>query len=526
MLDRIRAKILHAASPFRLAVLAIIILIALDLELAMANPLWTGGVIVFVSGLYSVWRPSEWQLRHSMSGDDKMIVPLRRSRIAAKIEWLMQFSSEDLNENMRYGDPDGSPSAVEFEMDRSIMVLGETGSGKSKAIEILAHQMQSDEDEPVVAFDYKEDYQRFFPNTVRVSSRNSDVFWNVFLEMRNEEDASEIAAAVFSTAENNYFTNSAEQVFADVLRMLRRWGDQDDRQPSNADLVKYLETADTDTLREDLDEAELSAAKHLPEDAEAAKNIVSNLEMTVTQVFSGDFAEDGSFSIREYMQNPQGETLILDFPRDKSESVKPIFRFFVDYSIRFGLLEEERGAFFILDEFAALPQLGQLERLVNAGRAYNCYVVLGVQSISQLNKVYGRDGAKALLSGLAQEVHLRVGEESVDYWRRRIGKERRVRGTGENQRVSEEHIISAQQIMNLEAGRGIIHTKEGWQRGKLFMLSEVNGRLLPREQSTFQRIRRYRRRIENRIAASDSEGAGEAIAADDADQTAIEETDE
>lgn len=93
-------------------------------------------------------------------------------------------------------------------------------------------------------------------------------------------------------------------------------------------------------------------------------------------------------------------------------------------------MEDERPSYYILDEFAALPKLDILERLINAGRAYNCYAILGVQAVPQLHDTYGKDKADSLLSGLAQEIHLRVGQGSVEYCRQRIGRERVKRNVG------------------------------------------------------------------------------------------------
>jgi energy-coupling factor transporter ATP-binding protein EcfA2 len=442
----------------------------LSLSLALAAPRVSAGQATFslpavagsvlLSAGYWYWRPSHYQLRHRLS-EDILVVPFK--------------DSGDSN-----GDPAGSSRAAEFETDRSMLVFGETGSGKTEAIKLLAHQMQADPDEAFVIFDYKEDYQTFFADDdlLRLSSRDSDVTWNVFCELKNREDCDEIAEAVFAGTENNYFTNAATQVFADILRFLYQRGYRHDYTPTNKDLVDFLADTDAEDLRKFLEEENLSSKKHIPKGAEASLNIVSNLEERVNKVFTGDFAEHGYFSIRDYMNDPEGKKLVLDFPIERSSSVQPMFRLFIDWSIRFGLTTE-RGSYYVLDEFAALPELDMIERLINAGRAYNCYAIMGVQAISQLHERYGNDSADSLLSGLAQEIHLRVGDQaSVKYWRQRIGRERVERGDGDNKRVTEEYPIGENTIQNLEAGRGIVHTIEGWQRGRLYMLEEVEDRLL------------------------------------------------
>ncbi|UPM43833.1 type IV secretory system conjugative DNA transfer family protein [Halocatena salina] len=424
-------------------------------------------------GIY--WRVgrTEYQLRHQLY-EDIMLVPLTEA-------------------GDRYGDPAGSQRAVQFEMDRSVLVLGETGSGKTEAIKVLAHQLQAEPDEAFVVFDYKQDYRTFFPaeNVVRLSSDDSDVIWNVFEEIEDDGDCDEIAKAIFVGAEvdNDYFTNAATQVLADVLRLLRIRADRSDVEPSNEDLVKFLNDVDVDHLREGFIEENLSSKKHFPATVEASSNIVSILEERVKTVFRGDFSKDGSFSVRKYMADPDGQILLLDFPIQQSASVQPIFRLLIDWSIRFGL-DDERDSYYILDEFAALPELDMLERLINAGGAYNCYAILGVQAIPQLRDTYGTDKADSLLSGLAQEIHLRVGQGSVEYCRKRIGREHVERNVGPDDderlvevdddiRVFEEYPIEEDTLQNFEAGRGIVHTPSGRQRGRLYLLDAISGRLLP-----------------------------------------------
>ncbi|RRJ28786.1 type IV secretory system conjugative DNA transfer family protein [Halocatena pleomorpha] len=447
--------------------------------------------VMLVSGLGVLaiyWRfgRTEYQLRHRLY-EDIIFVPLT-----------------DAGE--RHGDPPGSKRAVQLEMDRSVLVLGETGSGKTEAIRVLAHQLQADPDEAFVIFEYKKDYQTFFggDNIIRLSSRNSTHVWNVFHEIEDDEDYGEVANAIFTGTEvnNDYFTNAAAQVFEDVLRLMQI---RADGPLTNADLLTFLDGADVDLLRKGFLLEDLSAQKHLPPDVEASSNIVSILEERVKAVFRGDFAKEGTFSVREYMANPQGRVLLLDFPIQQSSSVKPIFRLLIDWSIRFGL-EDERGSYYILDEFAALPKLDMLERLVNAGRAYNCYAILGVQAIPQLRDTYGRDKADSLLSGLAQEIHLRVGQGSVDYCRKRLGRERVERTVGDNDnnglwnepdendiRVFEDYPIGEDTFQNFEAGRGIVHTPAGRQRGRLYLLEDIEGRLLPAERAGLRT--RVRKRV-------------------------------
>lgn len=158
----------------------------------------------------------------------------------------------------------------------------------------------SDVDSLIETIENDPDYQTFFAeeNIIRHSSRDSTVTWNVFREIEGDDDCGEIAKAIFAGAEtdNDYFTNTATQVLADVLRLF--WRDPDGPPPTNEDLVTFLQEADVDLLRNAFETEDLLGKKHLPEGIEASSNIVSILEERVKAVFRGDFAEEGIFSVR------------------------------------------------------------------------------------------------------------------------------------------------------------------------------------------------------------------------------------
>lgn len=430
-------------------------------------------------GLLTVyWRVgrTEYQLRHRLY-EDIMLVPLTETGV-------------------RHSELSGSRWAVQFKIDRSMVVFGETSGGKTEAIKVLAHQIQADPDEAFVIFGSKQDYHPVFPenNVITLSSQNATVTWNVFEEIKADSEYEEIATAVFDNAEieNDYFTNAAAQVLADVLRLLERRAENKDKTPTNAYLLGYLDGADADFLRKEFEREGLSSKKHLPPDVEASSNIVSILEERVNAVFRDDFAEAGRFSVREYMAAPQGQVLLFDVPIQQSASVQGIFRLLIDWSIRFGF-EDDRGSYYILDEFAALPELERLERLIRAGQASNCYAILGVQAIPQLRDTDGRDKTDSLLSGLSQEICLRVGQGSVEYCRKRIDQEHVERNIGSEEewpvvvnendkRVVEDYPIGEDTPQNCKTGRSIVHIPAA-QRGCFYLLDAINDRLLPADRS-------------------------------------------
>lgn len=406
--------------------------------------------------------------------------------------------------------------------DRSILALGETGSGKTEAIKLLTYQFQTDDTDPFVVFDYKDDYKQFFGSSTRtdggdtpsdiypddlvvLSLENSTHYWNIFQEAESEADFEEIGRSLFAADEKNsqnpYFPKAARQVFVAVLKLMDRsdaW-----EYPTNEDLMAYFEQKDLESIHKELkNHPDLRgvAANINIEAEQQSLGVYGHLQTVIREIFKGDFRENPhegeGFSIREYMADPNGRTLILDFPTDSGDSIKPAFRLFIDWAIRFGLDDNTRDSYFLLDEFATIPGLERIERLVNAGRARNAYGILGVQAKTQLFATYGENEGEAILSGLAQEILLRPGDApSVEHIRDRVGRHQRKhleqgptdqitrvltdRESEYNQfTIQEEHPISETELQQFDPGEAVILEQTSWRRGHLFRLDDPGVRTL------------------------------------------------
>jgi hypothetical protein len=114
---------------------------------------------------------------------DELIVPLR-------------------NVGEREGSVASNPAMVRLDPSSSVLVAGEPGAGKTEFIRSLCHQLRASPDEPVVVFNYKDDYTEFAERmaedrVVRLSTRDSTDVWNVFREVESEEGFDRIGRSLF-----------------------------------------------------------------------------------------------------------------------------------------------------------------------------------------------------------------------------------------------------------------------------------------------------------------------------------------
>jgi Type IV secretion-system coupling protein DNA-binding domain len=376
---------------------------------------------------------------------------------------------------------------------RSLLTLGASGAGKSETLKHFVDQLQNDPNEPVVVYDHKTDYQDFLDergvDMIQLSSGGSadengaPIAWNIFAEIETEEDADELARALFPEQSGDFWNAAGRQLFAAILKYLRR----ELEDPDNAELVDYFSRATPEKMHEHLtrdghEDLTATASAINPETERQAGSVFATAQQQVTDLFVGDFAESGEFSIREYMQDPDGRVLVLDYPTRQSGTIAPVFRYLIDQAIMHGIDDPDRSAYYLLDEIEHLDAtIKRLGELINVGRGVNCQAILSLQSVAQFEDTYGRERAHALLSGMITVIGLRTADdESVDFLREAIGTsfEEYTRSSGDDRTPSEreqreEYRFAKGDLRNFDPGEAVICRQgEGWVHCRFQILEE------------------------------------------------------
>nr|WP_282594790.1 type IV secretion system DNA-binding domain-containing protein [Halomarina salina] len=303
---------------------------------------------------------------------------------------------------------------------RSTLFLGSSGAGKTNAIGHLLPQLA--DEGPLIVFDYKGDFGAgdFDRPTIRFTTSG----WNLFNEVRDEFEIREMCRSLFPPADDgDFFLAAARQVFTVVCIYLWREADEQGEDISNADLVAFFQSRSRLDVYESLGSyTDLDRSALDPDADRQAAGVWASVQQVVTDLFSGFASSTGEFAIREYIENPDGAVLLLDYPIVQGESAKPLFRWAIDWAIRWSLADSSTPCTFVLDEFDRLPRVRRLDDLVNAGRSTDTRAILGVQSIGQLEDSYGKGRASALLSGLVQQVLLQSHDtSSLDHIQEEMG---------------------------------------------------------------------------------------------------------
>lgn len=125
--------------------------------------------------------------------------------------------------------------------------------------------------------------------------------------------------------------------------------------------------------------------------------------------------------------------LFVVTPMDKKEQLKPLFSTF--FGQLFKVVQERgralgklpRPLWFLLDEFANLGAVPGFDNFLTVVRGYGVGVVMGVQSLSQLEELYGRNRAQTIMDACATYiVYPRIGKKDAEHFSQMLGKTTRL----------------------------------------------------------------------------------------------------
>lgn len=336
---------------------------------------------------------------------------------------------------------------------RHTALIGSTGTGKSTVLRQMLDGIEA-RGEPALVYDSSGEFIEHYYNPQRgdvilnpFDARSS--FWSPFDEISHPADAERVAHyLVPQTNEERHdvWLETARILMANIMRRLIA-----DNRATLTDLLSVLQDKSQDELKDFV--AGTSSARTFEPSAEKATASCLFMLAKTTSLIKFLWRKPGpkgSFSFRAFMaglDNRQGAKPWIFVPRKEEyfEAVKPLMAAWLESAASATLALQpspDRRIWFILDEIADLPRVDNLMRLLPEGRKFGAGVVLTFQSIGQMQKRYGREGASALLGNCNTKLFLGLGDFETRQWASQtIGQvEAEIDASTESRKRGERHV--------------------------------------------------------------------------------------
>lgn len=332
---------------------------------------------------------------------------------------------------------DGLPLKLNSEV-QNLLFHGTPGSGKSNAINKLLIQLRQRGD-MVIVFDkgcslVKKHYNENIDKLLNPLDERCEN-WDLWRECLTTPDFDSMANTLIpqSTSEDPFWTGSARTIFTAVAAKLGA-----DPKRSYNKLLRTLLAIDLKTLREYVAGTEASnlMEEKVEKTAISIRGVLTNYVKALRYLQGIERNGKAPFAIREWMKTVNepkkrhGWLWITSNAR-QHESLKPLISMWLAQAANC-LLEmgenPERRVWFVYDELASLHQLPELPQVLSEGRKFGGCFGLGFQNKPQLDGIYGRDKADAMMDLLNSRFFFRSPDEGVAKWvRDQIGQGRIMR---------------------------------------------------------------------------------------------------
>jgi hypothetical protein len=376
--------------------------------------LWGFAAVLVLLGVLSLRRgQSRYEERHG-----------RRTKgpELTRPAWLKRPSGEDgIRFRLCFERPpfDGLPFGPDYRVPRRlesshILLMGDTGSGKSSAIRQILRQVE-ERGESAIVYDPAMDFVSEFYSPARGDLILNPIdarcpYWGLGDEIEREETATAIAAAFLPEKEyeKEFFTDGPRRVLAHLLK----------KKPQPRDILRWM--AEPEWIERMVKGTPLAVLLDPGAPAQRA-GVLSSLNMVadcLELLPEWDEAKGKTFATAEWYKDRTRWVFLTSQPAYR-EKILPLHSVWLDLFIlrMMGYCADPaaRPVGFVLDELASLHKLPQLHTAVTENRKYGNPVVLGFQGRSQLEKRYGQD-AETMLSQPATKVFFKTSEPRAAKW--------------------------------------------------------------------------------------------------------------
>lgn len=352
----------------------------------------------------------------------------------------------------------GVPMPPEVE-NLHLLVAGSTGGGKSVLIREAVYSALLRGDRMIIADPNGDMLAKFGRKGDKVlnpyDARTEG--WSFFNEIRNDYDFKRYALSIIprgQSSEEEEWRSYSRLLFQETARKLALMGS-----PSVEELFKWTTIADPKDLKAFLSG---TAAESMFVGADKA---LASARFVLSQHLPEHLTmPKGGFSLRTWLEDPKGGNLFITWREDMAPALRPLISAWVDVlctSILSLPDDNNRRIWMVLDELASMEKLASLMDALTKGRKAGLRIMAGLQTVAQLDRIFGQDEAQALRASFRSLVVLggaRSDEATCEEMSKSLGEHE----------VERDHYSRNSNPKGTTRGRSIQYTRE-----RVIMASEI-----------------------------------------------------
>ncbi len=307
------------------------------------------------------------------------------------------------------------------------LILGSTGSGKTKIIQSLVNELRQKNQKAIIIdvkgdyieHFYREDKKDIILNPLDKRGRN----WSIFKETTPLKGFSNIAKSLLPKESKGdpIWNDAARSVFAELANLYIS------EHLSMAEFADKILKTDLATLNKLLEKT--AASKIINPDIEKAALSVLMVLSTYLRPLTLYQSNKDVFSITDWVNDSsQNNFLFLSSKADIKEDLNPLITAQVDIAINaIRSLNQNSNIpkiWFILDEIPYFEQsIPNLKDGLAMSRSYGGCFILGSQDMSSLSKIYSENTARSIANNCRTKIYMNIaGKETAEYCSSSLGE--------------------------------------------------------------------------------------------------------
>lgn len=297
--------------------------------------------------------------------------------------------------------------------------------------------------------------------------------WNPFEEIRQESDYDLVANAVLPdapSASQPEWIGMGRDFLVDIMKSQVK---NSTTKATPAETFRLVVSAEIEELEEIL----AGTTSEVLIKSTSNERLLANIRYEASRVMKSWqlLKTGGDFSIRQWIQEGSG-VLFITYRESETDTLKNLIGAWLSLAIRETLslpADFDRRVWFVADELDSLGRVNSLDTALARGRKYGLSMIATIQSVAQLERTYGHDTAKVLLSVFASKLVMRQGAAyDAEHWSREIGEQEVWRtsrsqntggsggSSGTNESIHNERLVLPAELMDLPKFSGYMRLSD------------------------------------------------------------------